>query len=372
MPIRILALIIFFQIQIACQQQQDVTQHHATKASFKTIDTGQVISGETNPSAENVIFQSVDGGKTWLDAGAGLPKDIESGMLFTSGGELFFNTAYGLFQKNGYASNPVWQKEVFPDKRIEEIFPGRASLYGYTAGVGFFTELQGSGIWIHVGNTLEGRSVRTLVEAPDGSVLVGSDTGIYRSTDGCKSWKQVFKGDMVTSIHLADKFLFAGGLQGLLRSANDGEHWDLIETNNGRAYHIGIIESGVTAIFEGVSPYKDAIQNRIKNDLLVSADGGKRGLHLMPVCHQISLSLELYSQAITSFAALNPVFTVRVTRAAHGNSYMLPKAKSDLMSLLRVSPCMLSGGLTAVKTIVFCYQAFSVILDRWCQSPRML
>ena len=135
--------------------------------------------------------------------------------------------------------------------------------------------MQGSGIWIHVGNTLEGRSVRTLVEAPDGSVLVGSDTGIYKSTDGCKSWKQVFKGDMVTSIHLADKFLFAGGLQGLLRSANDGEHWDLIETNNGRAYHIGIIESGVTAIFEGVSPYKDAIQNRIKNDLLVSADGGE-------------------------------------------------------------------------------------------------
>lgn len=275
MPIRILALIIFFQIQIACQQQQDVPQHHATKASFKTIDTGQVISGETNPSAENVIFQSVDGGKTWLDAGAGLPKDIESGMLFTSGGEIFFNTAYGLFQKNGYASNPVWQKEVFPDKRIEEIFPGQASLYGHTAGIGFFTELQGSGIWIHVGNTLEGRSVRTLVEAPDGSVLVGSDTGIYKSTDGCNSWKQVFKGDMVTSIQLADNFLFAGGLQGLLRSADDGEHWDLIETNIGRAYHIGIIESGVTAIFEGVSPYKDSIQNRKKNDLLVSADGGE-------------------------------------------------------------------------------------------------
>jgi len=274
MHIRILALATLFQIQFACQQH-DVPQHQARKASFKTIDTQQTMSRETNPSAENVILQSVDEGKTWLDAGAGLPKEIESGMLFTSGGHLFFNSAYGLFQKNGYASNPVWQREVFPDKRIEEIFPGRASLYGYTAGVGFFTEMQGSGIWIHVGNTLEGRSVRTLVEAPDGSVLVGSDTGIYKSTDGCKSWRQVFKGDMVTSIHLADKFLFAGGLQGLLRSANDGEHWDLIETNIGRAYHIGNIESGVTAIFEGVSPNKDSIQNRIKNDLLVSTDDGE-------------------------------------------------------------------------------------------------
>ncbi len=60
-----------------------------------------------------------------------------------------------------------------------------------------------------------------------------------------------------------------------MRSADDGEHWDLIETNNGRAYHIGIIDSGVTAIFEGMSPNKDSIQNRIKNDLLVSADGGE-------------------------------------------------------------------------------------------------
>ncbi len=275
MPIRILALIIFFQIQIACQQQQDVPQVQATKASFKTIDKEQTMSGETKPSAQNVIFQSVDEGRTWSDVGAGLPKDIESGMLFTSGGELFFNTAYGLFQKNGSASNPIWHQEVFPDKRIEEIFPGRASLYGHTAGVGFFTELQGSGIWIHVGNTLEGRAVRTLIEAPDGSVLVGSDTGIYRSTDGCKSWQHVFKGDMVSSIILVDKFLFAGGLQGLLRSADGGGHWDLIEAQNGRALQIGSIESGVTAIFTGVSPYKDAVQNRIKSDLLVSADGGE-------------------------------------------------------------------------------------------------
>jgi hypothetical protein len=275
MHIRLFALAALFLIHNACHQPQDEPQVRATTAGFKAMETAPNSIDHTKTFAENVIFQSVDGGQTWYDSSAGLPKDIESGMLFTSGGELFFNTAYGLFQKNGYASNPVWQKEVFPDKRIEEIFPGRASLYGYTAGVGFFTELQGSGIWIHVGNTLEGRAVRTLVEAPDGSVLVGSDAGIYKSTDGCKSWKQVFKGDMVTSIIFVDKFLFAGGLQGLLRSADGGEHWDLIETNIGRAYHIGTIESGVTAIFEGVSPYKDSIQTRMKNDLFVSADGGE-------------------------------------------------------------------------------------------------
>jgi photosystem II stability/assembly factor-like uncharacterized protein len=106
-------------------------------------------------------------------------------------------------------------------------------------------------------------------------VLVGSDTGIYKSTDGCKSWKHVLNGEMVTSIILVDKFLFAGGLQGLFRSADGGEHWDLIEAQNGRALQIGSIENGVTAIFTGVRHYNDSTQNRIKNDLLVSADGGE-------------------------------------------------------------------------------------------------
>ncbi|MBK8829254.1 MAG: hypothetical protein IPN60_00055 [Saprospiraceae bacterium] len=275
MHIRILALVFLFQIQISCQHQQDKPQLQATMASFKTIDTGQVMSGEANAFAENVILQSVDGGMTWSDVGAGLPKDVESGMLLQVVVRPSLIRLMVFSKRMDMLPILYGIREIFPDKRIEEIFPGRASLYGYTAGVGFFTELQGSGIWIHVGNTMEGRSVRTLVEVPDGSVLVGSDTGIYRSTDGCISWKQVFKGDMVSSIISVDKFLFAGGLQGLLRSADGGGHWELIEAQNGRALQIGSIESGVTAIFTGASPYKDSIQNRIKNDLLVSADGGE-------------------------------------------------------------------------------------------------
>lgn len=274
MHFRIFTLAALLVIQLACQYQQPERKIEATKASFKTMETLQMMSNNAAPFAENVILHSVDGGQTWNDAGAGLPKDIESGMLFTSGGELFFNTAYGLFQKNGYASNPGWQREIFPDKRIEEIFPGQASLYGHTAGVGFFTELQGSGIWIHVGNTLEGRAVRTLVEAPDGSVLVGSDTGIYKSTDGCKSWKHVFKGDMVTSMIFGDNFLFAGGIQGVLRSSDGGEHWSLIHAQDGRALQIGSIDGGITAIFTGVNPMNDALNAKMDISLLLSIDGG--------------------------------------------------------------------------------------------------
>ncbi len=279
MNIRILVVILFCQSLVACHEHLDEAQPRATVVNEKTADAGQMIMENTKPSATNVIFQSVDGGQTWQDVGAGLPKDLESGKLFTSGDQLFLNTAYGLYH-SASPSSPSWQIEMFPDKRIEEIFPGQSSLYGYTQGVGFFTELQGSGIWITIGNTLEGRAVRTLVEAPDGSVLVGSDTGIYKSTDGCKSWKHVFKGDMVTSIIFADKYLFAGGLQGLLRSANGGEHWNLVNALHGRALQISRMEGGVTGIFAGVSPFKDALAANKKNNLLLSTDDGETWLPL--------------------------------------------------------------------------------------------
>jgi hypothetical protein len=274
MPIRILALAFFFPMLVACHEQQNESQLQATTVGFKAQATNSVILENTKPSASNVIFQSIDGGKTWQDVGAGLPKDVESGKLFTSGDQLFFNTAYGLYHSVS-PSSQTWQKEMFPDKRIEEIFPGKTSLYGYTQGVGFFTEMQGSGIWIAIGNTLEGRAVRTLVEAPDGSVLVGSDTGIYKSTDGCKTWKQVFKGYMVTSIIFSNNFLFAGGIDGLLRSSDDGGHWDLIHAQDGRALQIGNIDGGITAIFTGVTPFKDAHKAKMDNSLLFSMDGGE-------------------------------------------------------------------------------------------------
>lgn len=292
MYIRILALVFFFQIMIACHVQQDEPQLHAISVGLVAKEMGQTILENTKPFATNVIFQSVDGGKTWQDVGAGLPKDLESGKLFTSGDQIFLNTAYGLYHSQSPAA-PSWQKEMFPDKRIEDIFPGQTSLYGYAQSVGFFTELHGSGIWISVGNTLEGRAVRTLVEAPDGSVLVGSDTGIYKSTDGCRSWKHVFKGDMVTSMIITDKFLFAGGLQGLLRSANGGEHWDLIHTQDGRALQIGNIEGGITGIFAGVSPFKDALAANMKSNLLLSTDDGNtwQPLHVNLPSNQIVYSV---------------------------------------------------------------------------------
>lgn len=274
MHIRILALVFLIQILVACQEQQDMPQIPVTNISLKTDETGQMSMENTKPSTSNVIFQSVDGGKTWQDVGTGLPKDLESGKLFTIGEEIFFSTIYGLYHGSESPTSPKWQKEMFHDKRIEEVFPGKTSLYGYTQGVGFFTELQGSGIWISIGNTLEGRAVRTLVEAPDGSLLVGSDTGIYRSTDGCKSWKHVFNGDMVTSIIFDDNFLFAGGLQGLLRSADGGEHWNLIQTREGRVMHLEDIEKGMIAIFEGARPFKDSLPTIVENNLLISADGG--------------------------------------------------------------------------------------------------
>lgn len=325
MHIRILAIVFFIQILVACRVQQDEPQVPATNVSFKATETGLMVLENTKPSASNVIFQSVDGGKTWQDVSAGLPKDLESGKLFKSGDQIFLSTAYGLYHSES-PSSPSWQKEMFPDKRIEEIFPGQTSLYGYTQGFGFFTELHGSGIWISIGNTLEGRAVRTLVEAPDGSVLVGSDTGIYKSTDGCKSWKHVFKGDMVTSMIFGDNFLFAGAIQGVLRSSDNGEHWNLIHAQDGRALQIGSIKEGITAIFTGVSPFKEALASSMKNNLLVSADDGQTW---QPLDVNLPSNQIVYSVVETGDGLFCSLDSGIYRSADKGNSWQLVRATKD-------------------------------------------
>jgi len=147
-------------------------------------------------------------------------------------------------------------------------------LYGYTSGRGFLREMQGSGIWIPLGNTLEGRAVRTLVETPDGIIFVGSDTGIFKSVDGCKTWKQVFAGDMVTTLVVANDIMIGGGLEGLLRSTDGGDQWELIRNKDGRALQAGIFDRGIAAIFTGASSPEAATATGIFTKLLASSDGG--------------------------------------------------------------------------------------------------
>jgi photosystem II stability/assembly factor-like uncharacterized protein len=121
---------------------------------------------------------------------------------------------------------------------------------------------------------LKDKSVRTIFETTDGAVLVGCDSGIYKSTDGCKTWKQVFDGGMILDIVAAKGVLISNGYQGIQRSTDGGEHWENVLNENILVKKSGRIGNRFYAIMGTEDPRK-VIPEGITSRVRVSSDGGK-------------------------------------------------------------------------------------------------
>lgn len=271
MQIHILALLLFFQSLVACQQDQVKKPPVAASLAFLSLSGGrQQCSEKAPPTAANVVFQSVDGGQTWQDVSEGLPENIAVGRVFADGNEIYLASESGMYHRSTALVAPVWEKEAFLGEKITDVFPGQHGLYASSYRNGFFKGMPGSGLWLPMHNALEDKTVRTVLEAPDGTVFVGCESGIYKSSDSGNCWKQVFADNGVNSLAVSGDVLICGNYKGLLRSTDGGEHWDQVLTGEGSAFKTKRIEGGFITITGGGS-----WQEGKANKLYTSADEGK-------------------------------------------------------------------------------------------------
>jgi len=153
MKIFILALLLLFQL--SCHQASESSQ-----ASLMPVWKPE--QKADNGKTSNIVFRSTDGGRTWQDISAGLPKPTVDDYGFASDG--FFSNDNGVFLTAGEeiyhstpdAKAPFWNKEI-------------------------------SGIsWKQVRTGGE----RKMVES-NGVLLATSNNGIIRSTDDGETWSLV-------------------------------------------------------------------------------------------------------------------------------------------------------------------------------------
>lgn len=232
---------------------------------------------ESSQSAvTDVVFKSADGGQTWQDVSAGLPKEVQVGCVLASDHEVYLGTSEGLYRSGTDRARPIWQKEIFLWSGVSNLYPGKAGPYVCSFGNGFFQELPGTGVWMPMHNALKDKTVQTVLEAPDGTFFVGCNSGIYKSADGRKTWKKVYEGSMVTSLVAADGVLVGGGARGLLRSTDGGEHWFPVLTEDGSIRNTAFVDGRLVCISNGGGPWKEVVADPEgkSSKMRASSDGG--------------------------------------------------------------------------------------------------
>lgn len=244
----------------SCQQEQALLGFPSTAA------TGQCMAKATSVTAD-IVFQSTDAGRTWQDISAGLPEGFKPATFFAGKDELFVGASNGTYRNSTTSKTTHWEKEMLLEKSLTTVSAGLGGMIAYGSNGHFSQRLNGIGIWMPIFTNFEGQSVRTVFTAKDGSVFIGCDNGIFKSTDQGKIWKNVMQDGWAIQMVESDGVLLSTNTRGILRSTDGGEHWDVVVSEGG----VGIAVQAIKGGFAAITYNTESKTRRVRT----STDGGK-------------------------------------------------------------------------------------------------
>lgn len=287
MKIHILAFLLLFQLPFVCNEALEFV------ASRPVADNDQK-PNRNRAVVANIVLKSDDGGQTWQDISEGLPDILQADEFQGDGFERdgFFaddsgfhlRTGDGIYHNKPNATAPFWEKENFPDKH-SSIAPGRNGMFAYNYDGQFLQRMNGTSVWSPVYANFQGKEIRTVFETTGGTVFIGSNYGLHKSTDGGETWKNVqHTRGWVMKLVESNGVLLATSQGGILRSTDDGENWDWVISEGG----VGIALERINGGFAAITASTKTISRRMRT----SYDGG---LTWQPIDAGLTESLSLAS-----------------------------------------------------------------------------
>jgi photosystem II stability/assembly factor-like uncharacterized protein len=101
--------------------------------------------------------------------------------------------------------------------------------------------------WLPIYTNLKKHSIQTIFEASDGTLFLSTGKSLSKSVDRAQSWKLVEKSS-VDAIVEASGVLLATGQKGIMRSTDNGDHWEWVISEGGVGSAIERIDGGFAAI----------------------------------------------------------------------------------------------------------------------------
>jgi photosystem II stability/assembly factor-like uncharacterized protein len=136
---------------------------------------------------------------------------------------------------------------LFPGRQ-GSLAPAKAGIIAYNFYGQFLQQVKGTGAWQPVFTNFQGREVRTVFETAAGTLFIGANNQLFKSTDGGKTWKALHSGGLVMQMAESGGVLLATGAQGILRSTDDGENWNWVIREGGVGIAVKQIIGGFAAI----------------------------------------------------------------------------------------------------------------------------
>lgn len=218
--------------------------------SWAGLGVGVAIAVSPNYANDATLFvatadgplRSQDGGESWESSTFGL-LDVDTLCLMISPDyaqdeTLWAGTAFGGFFRSRN-SGRSWREagNGLPDTAVQCLAQAAdGTIYAGTESDGVFCSVDGGNRWQQAGTGLDGHSVNSLLALP-GFVLAGSGWGLLRWAEGDESWQPCVGGGCVAFALAGSEYLaVAGGWQsGVHLSIDSGRSW---QTANGMGAEI--------------------------------------------------------------------------------------------------------------------------------------
>jgi photosystem II stability/assembly factor-like uncharacterized protein len=233
--------------------------------SFGKVPTAKV--NRNKSGLVNIVFKSTDGGQTWQDISEGLPEIEQPVNFFAGESDLYINVKNVMYRSKSNLVSPFWEKENVPDPQSASIAFNRSGTMAFNYKGQIYQKMPATETWVPIHTNFKKQSMRTVFEASDGTIFLGSDHGLYKSTDKGKNWKQVENQGWVMNIIESEGVLVATGQKGIMRSTDNGEHWQWVISEGGVGIAIERIKGGFAAI-----TYNTGTKSR---RIRISLDDGK-------------------------------------------------------------------------------------------------
>ena len=200
----------------------------------------------------NMVFKSTDGGQTWQDISKGLPENlrkdsIRGNSFFANNKGLFLRVGNGLYHSTPNATAPFWTKEIIPDEH-SSIAPGKSGIFANNYwGVNLKTT-NGTIVWSPIFENFQEPRIRSVFETAGGAIFIGIDRGLFKTDNSGKTWKHVHAGSLVGNLAESDGVLLGTSMRRIIRSADNGENWVVVNSDSSVAFDVKPIKGGFAAI----------------------------------------------------------------------------------------------------------------------------